>query len=332
MKNFLLLTLGLGALVGLQGACGDEPSRTDGMTPSPPSQPGTPPSFPAPQPGTAPQPVLLGGQTGSGSAPVRITCEAADAGASRGFVVADVTTDLRGSCAALVEGAYRKLMPELEPVSSQCVAAATLDPNLTAGAPVCQCRFDAPDPESDTQHRTQVTYAIGLERSRTLLGMPAGGCEAAGPYQWQGSPGSNEACAFTSEEFGGCSLGAAATTCESTCATLRAREAELAARVLSRYEPLGDECRSTHDIGDCYGACIGALRVGEQCYRGVVSRFEDVFRNFEEMDCAAPLANGLEPRETDRLAYLPFCTVHSDVSEFGVTASPDAGSDAGESP
>jgi hypothetical protein len=147
-----------------------------------------------------------------------------------------------------------------------------------------------------------------------------------------GSASGNEECVFTSEEFGGCSLDTAATSCDSTCETLRARQTALAARVTGRYEALGDECHSTHDLDDCYAACIGAWRVGEHCYRGVVARFHEVFQALEEVDCEAPLADLLEPRETDRVSYMPFCTDHSNVSEPGRTATSDAGVDGGESP
>jgi hypothetical protein len=334
MKTSLLVPLGL-TVIGMLAGCGNEPSSSPLTSPSPGEPPPCVapqcvPQFPAPQPGTAPAPVLLGGQTGSGSAPVRMTCEAADGGASHGVVV-EATIDLRSSCAALIEGAYRKLMPDLESAGSECVAAATLDSSLAAAAPVCRCSFEFEDPQSDAQYRMGASFAIGLERSRTLLGKPAGGCEAAGPFQSRGSAGSNEACAFTSEEFGGCSLDAAATSCDSTCATLRARQAELAARAKNRYEPLGDECHSTHDIDDCYGACVGSFRLGSHCYRGVVSRYDDVFRNLEGVDCEAPLAESLAPRETDLLSYLPFCTVHTNVSGPVETATFDAGLDAGES-
>jgi hypothetical protein len=342
MKTFLLLPLGLGTVLGSLGACSNEPSSTLLTIPSPTPQPElerqspaplpeTPPQFPTPHPGTAPQPVILGGQTGSGSAPARMTCEAPDGGASRGVLV-EANPELRSSCAALVERAYRRLMPDLEPVSSACVPAASMDPSLSAGAPICQCSFDSEDPRSDTRERVSVTYSIGLERSRTLLGKPAGGCEAAGPYQWQGSASGNESCAFASEDFAGCSLDAAATSCEATCATLRARQAELAANVTSRYAALGDECHSIHDLGDCYGACIGAVQVAERCYRGVIGRYTDVFDNLEQVDCAAPLADTLEPRQTDRVLYVPFCTDHSDVDAAIPTTTFDAGLDGGESP
>jgi hypothetical protein len=331
MKTFLLVPLGLGTVSGLLGACGSEPSTTQLTMPSPTPQPGTPPPFPEPQPGTAPPPVTLGGQTGSGGAPARMTCEAADGGASHGVLV-EATHDLRSSCAALVERAYRRLMPELHPVGSECVSAASVDPSLAAGAPVCQCSFDAADGQTDGFEQISVNYTIGLERSRTLLGIPAGGCEAAGPYQWMYSATGDEACAFASEDFAGCSLEAPATSCESTCATLRERQTTLAARVTSRYEPLGDECRSTHDLDDCYGACIGAFQVGQGCYRGVVSRFFDLFQNFEQVDCTAPLADTLEPRETDRVSYMPFCTVDFSALNEGTSVDTTSTPDAGESP
>jgi hypothetical protein len=201
-------------------------------------------------------------------------------------------------------------MPELTPLGSECVPAGAVDESLQGGEPVCQCQFDSESPASDSFDRINATYTIGLEKSRTLLGQAAGACEAAGPYQWMGSAFGYEECVFTSDEFLGCSLVSAATSCESTCTALRERQEELARVVRSRYEPLLDECRSFPALERCgNGACVGAFRVGQHCYRGVVDNDLEVFHSLQEIDCSAPPENALEALESDYFTSVSFCAV-----------------------
>jgi hypothetical protein len=63
-----------------------------------------------------------------------------------------------------------------------------------------------------------------------------------------------------------------------------------------------------------------------------VTRYHEVFQQFEEVDCEAPLADTLEPRETDRVSYMPFCTVDVSALNGGTSGDTTLTPDAGESP
>jgi hypothetical protein len=215
------------------GAQQQQPQPENGS----PAAPDLPPMQP---PGTA----ISGGQTGSGGVPMGFQCD-------------KVAPDF---CERTLRSGFGSADTPLTLAASECVPASAIDPALDA-VPVCRCNYVRPNYFSDTGGTFDVVQAIGLTRRRTLLGEPNDGCEA-----WLDGTPASEVCLLESPAFAGCSLDAAASSCQSTCQAF----SQSYSRAVSerRVEVAASSC-VTCERGGSY--CAGVLRSGAGCYFGLAT-------------------------------------------------------------
>jgi hypothetical protein len=185
-----------------------------------------------------------GGQTGSGGLPAPFSCERLSSGA----------------CASSLAEAFADAETPLALSSSACVAAAPVDATID-GPPICNCSYSRLHYFSDTGNRFDVSFTLGLERRRAMLGEPGDGCEFRLPNATLGNP-----CLLESAAFEGCSLDLPDTSCESACLAASQNHAAAVARARADVEVLASTCVECNS-----GNCAGILRVGDNCFYGAQS-------------------------------------------------------------
>jgi hypothetical protein len=286
--------------LGLAVACEEQ----GGHSPMQPAQSETgedrdlPPQLP-------PQERVSGGQTGSGGLPPKISCE----------------NVALGGCATSLRNAFHAADTPLTPVGSECVRASALDATLDE-FPVCRCGYTRARYFSDTGDIDEVQITVGLDRRRVALGAPSEGCEV----WYRGAPSSG-VCLVQSNEFAGCSIDAAASSCQSVCQTLSSNYANVISA--SDVEVLAATCVQCNS-----GYCVGVLRSRDACYFGLQYSL-----NFGYGAASIPCEGSGEEmlsRQLDASGYSIECELPGSVpacesatggacTDAGATGLPDAG-------
>lgn len=181
-----------------------------------------------------------GGQTGSGGIPPGFSCDQLAA----------------GSCETSLRSAFGAEETQLTAAGSECVPASALDPALDE-APVCRCDYTRARYFSDTGGSDTVQLVVGLNQRRVALGAPSDGCEV----WYRGTPSSG-VCLVQSSAFAGCSLDAAASSCESACQSLSDSHGRaISTRAVEVLAATCVQCAS--------GYCAGVVRSQGACYFGL---------------------------------------------------------------
>ena len=283
-----------GLALGLVLGCGDTPSVPPPGVGTPTPSPDVPNSTPAPT-----NNAQIGGQTGSGEQPLSFSCREIPSSA----------------CGPSLLRAFAQAETPLEPAGSLCVPASELDPTLDS-VPVCQCSYTRSAYFSDIAgSRSELAFTVGLGQRRAELGQGGDSCDVR----------FMDECVFDSTAFPGCSLDAAESSCEATCAQLSRRYSNVVAQSKALVELLSAECVPCDPNR---GWCLGMLRVGERCFSAAQSSLNDYYIP-RSVPCDATPEQALQVH-VGRYRYGSSCSIPRPdplvcEGDAGAACTPDAG-------